>query len=374
MSLRPTLLALACVLLGCAPAGATVYELPADGSSVVGADQHVKARFQDSLLDIARRYSLGYEEIIRANPGTDIWIPGEGKDVLLPGQRILPEGPRDGIVVNIPEHRLYYYPKPKRHEKPVVITYPVSIGKMDWHTPLGQTRIIAKQKHPNWYPPESVRKEHAANGDPLPRVVKAGPDNPLGDYAMRLGVGDGTYMIHGTNNPKAVGMAVTHGCIRMYPEDVASLFPLIPVGTKVYLINEPVKTAYVNGELLLEVHPPVDAQGQSTAPDMAVLSKLLDQALGKSTAAIHWDFARQALQAATGIPVVVGLEADPNAPASPADEAAAPAIAASGAATAADDAAAIPAQSRAPTAAPAEPVTRTLAPVPPSSAPVTRVN
>jgi len=126
--------------------------------------------------------------------------------------------------------------------------------------------------------------------------------------------------------------------------------------------------------LLLEVHPPVDAQGQSTAPDMAVLSKLLDQALGKSTAAIHWDFARQALQAATGIPVVVGLEADPNAPASPADEAAAPAIAASGAATAADDAAAVPAQSRAPTAAPAEPVTRTLAPVPPSSAPVTRVN
>jgi L,D-transpeptidase ErfK/SrfK len=301
-------------VLGCAPAWATVYELPADGSALIGADEHVKSTYQDTLLDIARRYSLGYEEIIRANPGTDLWIPGEGKDILLPGQRILPAGPRDGIVVNIPEHRLYYYPKPKKGEKPVVITFPVSIGKMDWHTPLGETRVIQKIKHPTWYPPESVRKEHEANGDPLPKVVPAGPDNPLGDYAMRLAVGDGAYMIHGTNNPMAVGMAVTHGCIRMYPEDVAALFPLIPVGTKVDLINEPVKTAFVDGKLLLEVHPPVDAQGQSTEPDMQLLSQLLDKALGSTTAAIHWDFARQALQAATGMPVVVGLEADLPAP------------------------------------------------------------
>ena len=307
-----------CALLGTAPVWATVYELPVDGSSVIGTDEHVKSTYQDTLLDIARRYSLGYEEIIRANPGTDLWIPGEGKDILLPGQRILPPGPRDGIVVNIPEHRLYYYPKPKKNEKPVVITFPVSIGKMDWHTPLGQTRVIQKIKHPAWYPPESVRKEHEANGDPLPKVVPAGPDNPLGDYAMRLAVGDGAYMIHGTNNPMAVGMAVTHGCIRMYPEDVASLFPLIPVGTKVYLINEPVKTAFADGKLLLEVHPPVDAQGQSTAPDMQLLSERLDKVLGTTTAAIHWDFARQALQAATGMPVIVGLQADlPDAPDSP---------------------------------------------------------
>ena len=317
MSIRSACFIVCAVLAG-APAWATVYELPTDGSSVIGTDEHVKSTYQDTLLDIARRYSLGYEEIIRANPGTDLWIPGEGKDVLLPGQRILPPGPRDGIVVNIPEHRLYYYPKPKKNEKPVVITFPVSIGKMDWHTPLGQTRVIQKIKHPAWYPPESVRKEHEANGDPLPKVVPAGPDNPLGDYAMRLAVGDGAYMIHGTNNPMAVGMAVTHGCIRMYPEDVASLFPLIPVGTKVYLINEPVKTAFADGKLLLEVHPPVDAQGQSTAPDMQLLSERLDKVLGTTTAAIHWDFARQALQAATGMPVIVGLQADlPDAPDSP---------------------------------------------------------
>ena len=310
-------------------AQATVYELPTDGSSVVGADTHIKTVFKDTLLDIARRNSLGYYEIIRANPGVDMWLPGEGTDVMLPGRRILPPGPREGIVVNLPEHRLYYYPKPRKGEKPVVITYPVSIGKMDWKTPIGETRVIQKEKHPNWYPPESVRKEHLANGDPIPAVVKAGPDNPLGDYAMRLAAGNGTYLIHGTNNPMAVGMAITHGCVRMYPEDVAALFPLIPVGTKVWLINEPVKVAFVDGELLLEAHPQVDEEGQntSTEPDLSLLSDKLDQALGNTTAAIHWDFAKEALQAANGIPTVVGLEADPD-PGPSNDPAAAPAASA----------------------------------------------
>ncbi len=294
----------------CGPAAATVYELPENGSAVFGTDERIKSTYKDTLLDIARRYSLGYEEIIRANPGVDMWLPGEGTDILLPGRRILPPGPREGVVVNLPEHRIYYFPKPKKGEKPVVITYPVSIGKMDWSTPLGETRVISKEKHPAWYPPESVRKEHLANGDPLPAVVPPGPDNPLGDFAMRLAVGGGSYMLHGTNNPMAVGMAITHGCIRMYPEDVAALFPLIPVGTKVWLINDPVKVAYVDGELLLEAHPPVDAEGQTTEPNLELLSQLLDKALGNDTAAIHWDLARETLQAANGIPAVVGLQAD----------------------------------------------------------------
>src|SRR5215469_2667978 len=205
------------VCLACmwVPAWGAVYELPADGSSVVGTDERIKSTYNDTLLDIAHRYSLGYEEIIRANPGVDMWLPGEGTDILLPGRRILPSAPHEGIVVNLPEHRLYYYAKPKKHHKAVVITYPVSIGRMDWHSPLGETRVIGKEKHPNWYPPESIRKEHAANGDPLPKVVPAGPDNPLGAFALRLAAGDGEYMIHGTNNPTAVGMSVTHGCIRM---------------------------------------------------------------------------------------------------------------------------------------------------------------
>jgi L,D-transpeptidase ErfK/SrfK len=306
-------LGLAWIVLGCEPADARVFPLPSDGSTVIGEDSSVTTVYEDSLPELAQRYSLGYYEIIRANPKVDVWVPGADKHLTLPGRRILPPGPREGIVVNLPEHRLYYFPKPRRGEEPVVITYPVSIGKMDWRTPLGETRIVAKVRNPPWYPPESVRKEHEERGDPLPKVVPAGPDNPLGNFAMRLGVGSGSYLIHGTNNPVAVGMAVTHGCIRMYPEDVAALFPLVPVGTKVRLINEPVKAAWVAGQLLIEVHPPVDAEGQSIEPDVQVLEPLLDQVLGNDTAAIHWDLARDTLQAATGMPTLVGLAAEPAA-------------------------------------------------------------
>ena len=291
-------------------AWATVYGRSPDGVALIGTDEHIKSIYEDTLLEIAQRYSLGYEEIIRANPGVDMWLPGEGTDILLPGRRILPPGPREGIVINLPEHRLYYYPKPKKGKPPVVITYPVSIGRMDWHSPLGQTYVMAKERNPSWYPTASVRKEHAANGDPLPAVVPPGPDNPLGNFKMRLAVGDGTYEIHGTNNPKAVGMAVTHGCIRMYPEDVAALFPIVPIGTKVWLLNDPVKVSYVDGELLIEAHPPVDSEGQSIEPNLELLSRQLERLLGNKTVAINWDIAREVLQAANGMPTLVGLEAN----------------------------------------------------------------
>ncbi|MGQ0834670.1 MAG: L,D-transpeptidase family protein [Gammaproteobacteria bacterium] len=313
---RSLILGLAATL-GAAPASATVYELLADQPEVFGSIDRIQASHEDTLVDIARRYSLGYEEINRANPGLDPWLPGVGSEIVLPGRRILPPGPREGIVVNLPEHRLYYFPTPRAGEKPVVYTYPVSIGKMDWRTPIGETKIVCKQRNPSWRPPESVRKEHAERGDPLPAVVKSGPDNPLGDYAMRLDITPGAYLIHGTNNPLAVGMAVTHGCIRMYPEDIAALFPLVPVGTKVTLVNEPVKIAYVEGELLLEAHPPVDAQGQSYEPDVDAFAQRLDTVLGETTAAIHWDLALETLRTARGMPAVVGVEAFPDPTADP---------------------------------------------------------
>ena len=149
-----------------------------------------------------------------------------------------------------------------------------------------------------------------ANGDPLPAIVPAGPDNPLGLYAMRLDIKPGAYLIHGTNNPIAVGMAVTHGCIRMYPEDIEALFPLVPVNTPVYLVNEPLKIAWVNGALMLEAHPPVNAEGQTVEPDVAQFSGMLQQALGDTVVAIHWDLALEELRLARGVPVVVGLAAD----------------------------------------------------------------
>ncbi len=304
--------ALAAVLLACAlswaPAHATVFDLPADGAGLFGAVERVRTAYEDTLIELARRYSLGYEELRRVNPGVDPWLPGAGTEVFIPGMRVLPPGPREGVVVNIPEHRLYFFPKPAKGATPTVMTFPVSVGKMDWQTPLGSTRIVAKRKNPTWTPPESVRQEHAARGDPLPKVVGPGPDNPLGAHAMRLAIPGGSYLIHGTNNPDAVGMAVTHGCLRMYPEDVEMLFQAVKVGTPVTLINEPVKISRVNGEIWLEVHPPVDAQGQQLEPNLEDFEQRLDELLGATQAAIHWDLALEALHQATGVPLVVGLE------------------------------------------------------------------
>jgi len=293
-------------------ANATQYPLSDADALMFGDIETITAFGEDTLPDLARRYSLGYEEIQRANPGVDVWLPGEGTTVLIPGQRLLPPGVHEGIVVNLPEHRLYYFPKPKKGEVPQVITFPVSIGKMDWNTPLGKTRIVDKRKNPTWSPPESVRKEHAERGDPLPAVVKAGPDNPLGAYAMRLGITPGAYLIHGTNNPIAVGMAITHGCIRMYPEDIEALFPLVPVNTPVWLINEPVKVARVNGQVWLEVHPPVDAEGQRAEVDLEGFYARANAALGETPAAIHWDFVLSTLKEASGLPQMIGLEMDPE--------------------------------------------------------------
>lgn len=307
----PRLLALALVAgFAALPVTATVYDYDEAASDLFGREERVITRYEDTLYEIARRFSLGSEEVVRVNPGLDPWLPGANKPIVIPGQRILPPGPREGIVVNLPEHRLYYFPKTAPGQPRKVYTYPVSIGKMDWHTPLGRTTIVNKRERPTWTPPESVRREHIARGEPpLPAVVPAGPNNPLGLHAMRLGIPGGAYLIHGTNNPIAVGMAVTHGCIRMYPEDIAELFPMVPVGTPVHLVNEPVKVAWVGGQLVLEAHPPVNAEGQSVEPDLAVFEGLLDTALGENTVAIHWDLARQELGKAQGMPVVVGLAA-----------------------------------------------------------------
>jgi len=325
MHLQPFRKLFSAVLVLAGSAQATQYPLTDAQALMFGEIETITAFGEDTLPDLARRYSLGYEEIQKANPGVDLWLPGEGTPILIPNQRLLPTI-REGIVVNLPEHRLYYFLKPKKGETPQVITFPVSIGKMDWSTPLGKTKVVDKRKNPTWTPPESVRKEHAERGDPLPAVVKSGPDNPLGLYAMRLGITPGAYLIHGTNNPIAVGMAITHGCIRMYPEDIEALFPLVPVGTPVWLVNEPVKVARVDGQVWLEVHPPIDDQGQRADVDLEGFYALANAALGETPAAIHWDFVLSTLKDAVGIPQSVGLEMDPAdlpaAPAAPATPAA----------------------------------------------------
>ena len=248
------------ILLGiliAASARAEIYELPPDGYDVIGALATITAREEDTLVDIARRHGLGYHDIVRANRGVNVWVPGEGTEVTLPTRFVLPPGPRQGIVLNLPEYRLYYYPEPVDGEPAYVMTYPISIGRMDWDTPLGATRVVSKVRNPSWYTPQSVRDEHAADGRPLPRIVPPGPQNPLGKYAMRLGLPG--YLIHGTNRPAGVGMRVTHGCIRMFPADIEFLFPNVDVNTPVRIINEPVKLGWFGNELVMEVHPVLES-------------------------------------------------------------------------------------------------------------------
>jgi L,D-transpeptidase ErfK/SrfK len=214
-------------------------------------------RDEQTLLDIAREQGIGQEEILNANPGVDRWLPTVGSDVIIPGQRLLPEATRRGIVINLPEYRLYYFPEPTRKgDRREVITFPISVGRMDWKTPLGLTRISAKQKNPSWTPPSSIRAEHAFDGEELPRVVPAGPDNPLGAYALRLAIAG--YLIHGTDKEFGVGMRVTHGCMRLLPEHIETLFRLVPVGTPVRLMNQPIKLGWGPDGLYLEAHPPLE--------------------------------------------------------------------------------------------------------------------
>jgi len=290
-----------------AAAGAATYPLPEGTDTVLGEIQRVTAKYEDTFLELGRRYGVGYEEIVAANPGVDPWLPGEGTEVVIPSRYILPDAPREGIVVSLAEHRLYYFPPAKAGEPPTVSTYPVSVGRMDWKTPLGLTRIVDKRAKPIWYPPESVRREHAAEGRPLPRAVPPGPDNPLGQYAMRLAIPGGAYLIHGTNNPAGVGMQVTHGCIRMFPEDIERFFKVVAVNTPVRIIHQPYKMGWKGEDLYIEVHAPLEgAEGEHS---LTQITRALVSATQDRVVAIDWAKAEQAFAQATGIPESVTLGA-----------------------------------------------------------------
>jgi L,D-transpeptidase ErfK/SrfK len=288
-------------------ASAATYLLPSGSDTVIGEVQRVIARHEDTLLDIGRTHGVGYEEIVAANPGVDPWLPGDGTEVLIPSRYILPDAPRQGVVVSLAEHRLYYFPPARAGEPLVVQTYPISIGKMDWKTPLGRTRIINKRERPAWYPPESVRKEHALEGNPLPKVVPPGPDNPLGEYAMRLDIPGGAYLIHGTNRPAGVGMQVTHGCIRMFPEDIAEFYKLVPVNTPVLMIDQPYKMGWQGSELYIEVHTPLQGESSTDAHSLTNITRLLVSATQDRAIAIDWARAEKAFIRATGVPEPVVL-------------------------------------------------------------------
>ncbi|MDF2489500.1 MAG: ErfK/YbiS/YcfS/YnhG family protein, partial [Pseudomonas sp.] len=212
-------------LLAAGPAAALELPLPPPGEDVVGQVQVIKAKYEDTFADIGTANDLGYLEMIAANPGVDPWLPGAGTEIILPTRFVLPPGPREGIVINLAEYRMYYFPK----GQDVVHTYPLGIGREGWGSPIANTKITAKTPNPTWTPPASIRAEHAADGDILPAVVPAGPDNPLGPFKFTLGVPG--YLIHGSNKKFGIGMRTSHGCFRMFNNNVLELSTMVPVGT-----------------------------------------------------------------------------------------------------------------------------------------------
>lgn len=220
---------------------------------VVGTLQIITAGKDDTLSDIARRFNLGYEEIVSANPKIDPWLPGAGTRIVIPTQFVLPDAPRQGIVINLAAMRLFYFPKAKPGEPQKVITHPVGIGRVEWKTPEGTTRIASKKENPAWIPPLSIRKEHAEKGDPLPAVVPPGPDNPMGTHVLKFDWP--SYAIHGTDKPPSIGLRGSHGCLRMYPEDIVSIYNDVPVGTPVRVVNQPRLLGWRERMLYLQTYP-----------------------------------------------------------------------------------------------------------------------
>ncbi len=221
-------------------------------TEIVGYVQRTVVGQEDTLPDIARRFDVGYEEMLLANPGVDPWLPGVGREVVVPTQFVLPTAPHEGVVVNVAAMRIFYYPKHKKGETQTVYTHPIGIGRVGWRTPEGTTKIVSRTKDPVWIVPKSVRDEHAEDGEKLPARVPAGPDNPLGQYMFRLSWP--SYLIHGTNKPYGVGMRSSHGCMRLYPEDIAVFFDLIPIGTKVTVVNQPYLFGSRDGTLYLQAY------------------------------------------------------------------------------------------------------------------------
>lgn len=305
------LLALWCLIWPASDWGAT-FLLPTDGSNMVGRIHVITPDPSNTMLDIARHYDLGYNEITAANPGVSIWLPGAGNRIVVPTEFILPPRPWTGIVINIAQRRLYYFPQPKGNVPATVVTFPTGISRPGWSTPLGKTRIIAKFKDPSWIVPKDIVEEHRSQGNAnFPDYFPPGPNNPMGMLALETGFSE--IFIHGTNRPWGVGMRVSHGCVHLYPENAAALFSAVPVGTEVSIISQPFLVGTRNGVLYLSAAKPVaEYPGSRMSPANQAAQVVVDY-LTRQTGSlpdIDWDRIRKVADSESVLPVPIS----PGAP------------------------------------------------------------
>ena len=293
-----------CLATACGFTSADTFTQPPDDVDLIGRLQYVKAHENETLLDIARNNDIGQDEIVIANPDVDRWLPKDSPVVILPKRYLLPDAKRTGLVLNLPEMRLYYFHRSNFNNIPQIITHPVSVGRMDWETPLGNATIASKKKDPSWRPPQSLKDEAIAQGDdPLPDVVLPGPNNQLGRYAMRLSIPG--YLLHSTNKPYGVGMRVTHGCLRMYPEDIEQLFDDVPVGTPVQIVNQSVKLGWLADTLYIEIHPVLEEDEQKPVNDLQTVLSMVAEYTADRSVTLNASALRMAVEKQDGIPAAI---------------------------------------------------------------------
>lgn len=280
--------------------------VPADDSPLLGGLGRTEVVDGQTLVELARRFNLGFDEMQQANPDLDMWVPPPQAQVVLPNRHLLPRAPRSGLVINLAARRLFWF------DGEGVRTHPIGIGRSGWETPLARTRVTAKAQDPPWRVPASVRREHAAAGEPLPAVVPPGPENPLGRHVLRLALP--SYLIHGTNKPDGVGMRVSHGCIRMYPEDIAALYRDVPVGTAVQIVDQPWLAGWHGNTLYFEAHRPLpDGADEAAMAELrTVIAQALEQAPPQADPMV-WARVLRVARQARGLPLAVSAGSAPVA-------------------------------------------------------------
>lgn len=284
------------------PEESSLPDYPIGARIAMGKETTYIAGEEDTFLDIARHYSVGYVEMRAANPDIDPWAPPPGKPVIIPGFQLLPRARQQGIVVNLAKMRLYYFRDPGREP----ITYPIGIGSEGLDTPTGVTKVVRKTAGPSWYPTERMREAKPW----LPRMVSPGISNPLGTHALYLGWP--TFLIHGSNKPWGIGRRVSSGCMRMYPEDVVSFFGMVPVGTRVAVVDQPILVGWLDDGLYLEANPTqtqsIDIENGidiTPTPLTDKMREMITDAAGVAAHRVNWGAVEKAVKERRGVPVLI---------------------------------------------------------------------
>lgn len=282
---------------------ATAYQAPPPQQSIIGHVRYDTAHYGDNVVKFAKHYDLGYNAIVNANPHLTMQrqFPS-GASVQIPTQHLLPNQPRQGIIINLPEMRMYYFPAGTN----AVYTYPIGIGKIGKTIPITKTSITRKATDPTWTPPDDIREFNLKeNGIVLPQVMPPGPDNPLGPYAIYMRVP--TYLIHSTIFPESVGKRASFGCIRMYERDIKEFFPSITSGIPVAIINDPVKLGWQNNRLFMEAHQPLEEHNREYDSSLPGIVHRISSSAQNQPVLVDWQLISYIAREHDGLPHEVGV-------------------------------------------------------------------